>query len=525
MNALTAAIAAGFGPPRTPSPGLSTPPVRTFSPVRMPFESSGARSRTPEAQEELEAPQLRDAPLKTPNSAISAGSTNPLLGLGINPGMSSKVPVNKRPPKLDIDVVRDMEARGSTTSLAELIRRATKLASNLDRGKTASRLNMLDFGSREKLGALGPGDRDSTMSDLMSAFPAPAAGGTPRRDTTWPLGEKGYLVDEQEMAAKQSKQKRKCCGLSLPVFIAILIIVVVLVAAAVLLPIFLILLPKQHETGVDFSKCATAYPCQNGGTSIVSNDACNCVCSDGFVGAHCEMLGSRADCTTLTVADGSNKYTNATMGKAIMPIFGDAQPRFDVSLNASTILSLFSLSGLSCLSENQLVDFNSSFSATTGTKPKAKRFIMLPDVTQPTPTPVSTNARIRRRQNVDSSNGIVFAASSTEAASNPTPTDSAVSTVTSLSNSATPTASANFAPLDVPEAQISFAQVVVLYVLEKSNAVSVAVNAQQKIQSFFISGDAADSEKVSVGFGELQLTADFTTLEIMDGSGKSVGGS
>ena len=255
MNALTAAIAAGFAQ-QQPSPGDSTPPARTFSPMRMPFEATTSRPRTPETKEELEPPQLREAPIssKTAKTPDSASSTNPLLGLGINPGMSSKVPVNKRPAKLDIDAVRDMEARGSTTSLAELIKRATKLASNLDRGKTASRLGMLNmYSSSEKLGQ--PGRRDSSMSDLMSAFPAPALGGTPRRDTIWPLGEKDHLCDEQEVSSKAPKKKRKCCGLSLPVFIAILIIVVVLVAAAVLLPIFLILVPKQHESHFDFSKC------------------------------------------------------------------------------------------------------------------------------------------------------------------------------------------------------------------------------------------------------------------------------
>jgi hypothetical protein len=42
-----------------------------------------------------------------------------------------------------MNAVRDAEARGSLSSLSDLIRRATKLASNLDRGKTASRSDML----------------------------------------------------------------------------------------------------------------------------------------------------------------------------------------------------------------------------------------------------------------------------------------------------------------------------------------------------------------------------------------------
>jgi hypothetical protein len=57
--------------------------------------------------------------------------------------MSDKRPGGKKPPRLNMNAVRDAEARGSLSSLSDLIRRATKLASNLDRGKTASRCDML----------------------------------------------------------------------------------------------------------------------------------------------------------------------------------------------------------------------------------------------------------------------------------------------------------------------------------------------------------------------------------------------
>lgn len=57
------------------------------------------------------------------------------------PTMSDKRPDARWPPRLDMDAVRDAEARGSLTSLPDLIRRATRLASNLDNGRTASRAN------------------------------------------------------------------------------------------------------------------------------------------------------------------------------------------------------------------------------------------------------------------------------------------------------------------------------------------------------------------------------------------------
>jgi hypothetical protein len=499
----------------------------------MPFEVNGSPPRTPDALEALEAPKLRDAPmsgksLEAPNSAVSQNSSNPLLGLGIDhKGMSSKVPVTKRPPRLDIDAVRDMETRGSTTSLAELIRRATKLASNLDRGKTASRFGMLDMlGSSEKLGRFDPGNRDSSMSDLMSAFPAPAAGGTPRRDTTWPLGEKGY-ADEHDQSAKAVKSnKRKCCGMSLPVFIAVAIIVLVLIAAAVLLPVFLIIIPRQQEQHIDFSRCPTTYRCENLGTSIVSNNACGCVCSNGFVGTHCNMLGSRADCTTQTLSDGPKEYQNATMGRSLVPVFLESDSRFAVPLNASSILSLFALNSLSCISENQLVDFNGTSSVSPSSK--IKRFVVVPDMmAESTPTP--TAAPLLPRQDVDSSNGIVFQASTTAtpSAASSNSNNVAVSTVTSFSNPAAPTQSASFEPLDVPENLVLFARAAVLYVLQESNSISLTVNAQQRIQSYFLTfttGTDPGSDVVDLGFGDFKMTADFKKLEIKNGSGKIVAG-
>lgn len=53
----------------------------------------------------------------------------------------------RRPPRLDMDKVRAAEARGSLTSLPDLIRRATKLAAMMDKGKRpASRFeNLSDF--------------------------------------------------------------------------------------------------------------------------------------------------------------------------------------------------------------------------------------------------------------------------------------------------------------------------------------------------------------------------------------------
>lgn len=108
-------------------------------------------SSSSESDFDLEKPPI--AVVKGENTRDPPGDINlhRLENRGNPRAMSEKRPGTKRPPKLDIDAVRDAENRGSLTSLSDLIRRATKLATNLDRDKTASRLGMLDMlnGSRE----------------------------------------------------------------------------------------------------------------------------------------------------------------------------------------------------------------------------------------------------------------------------------------------------------------------------------------------------------------------------------------
>ncbi|KAJ9607918.1 hypothetical protein H2200_007997 [Cladophialophora chaetospira] len=571
MEALSAAVAAGMSGQSNTVPRSETPVSRNHTPIRMPFDTSPPAS--PSADREfLQTPKTPATVVSSkmlghhalPSSAHSQASTNPLLGLGIEqqPSMSDKIPASRRPPKLDMDAVRDAEARGSTTSLADLIKRATKLAANLDRGKTASRLGMLDmFGSSEKLGMGAAGNRHSTMSDMLSAFPAPAIGGTPttKRDNDWPLGEKGdaYASTTDLSRGQPRKQRRKFCGMSLPILILVLTVIIILVAAAVLIPIFLILVPKQHKSSNDLSDCAASRPCRNGGTSIISNDACACVCSNGFTGSQCQTPGDTGDCMTITLNDGNTEYKNATVGSSVLPSFSDAQKRFDIPLNVSTILSVFSSTNLSCTSENSVVDFNSS-ALNSGSK--IKRFIALPGLepqppavdVHPRPPQISARAEIdcskqhfERRQDGESagtSNGIVFAQSSpTIGPIDPNvPLVTGVSTVTSVSGTTTPAASATASTSDSPSAtssgasasatvtdqELEFAKVVVLYVLQESLTVSVAVNAQHRMEEFFAQQTRGNSTSatVDVGLGDLTLTANFDKFSITKGNGDVVGG-
>ena len=83
------------------------------------------------------------------------------------PTMSDKRPGGKKPPRLDMNAVRDAEARGSLSSLSDLIRRATKLASNLDHGRTASRADILNKDAEFKA-ALGKSGYEDRMYGTVS---------------------------------------------------------------------------------------------------------------------------------------------------------------------------------------------------------------------------------------------------------------------------------------------------------------------------------------------------------------------
>jgi hypothetical protein len=99
-------------------------------------------------------------PAPTYTSNPSDPKTNAMLGAynqasSLQPGPSplrtpspgfSRLSAIRRPPRLDMDAVRDAEARGSLTSLPDLIKRATKLAAMMDRGKRpGSRVALNDF--------------------------------------------------------------------------------------------------------------------------------------------------------------------------------------------------------------------------------------------------------------------------------------------------------------------------------------------------------------------------------------------
>jgi hypothetical protein len=121
------------------------------------------------------SPQAIQMEKLAPVAAVAAARTNSRSPMSRSPSGSpfeggdkeiqySRTSAIRRPPRLDMNAVRDAEARGSLTSLPDLIRRATRLASMMNEGKRpASRLNdfndfppIPDSGEKEKVKGKSP---------------------------------------------------------------------------------------------------------------------------------------------------------------------------------------------------------------------------------------------------------------------------------------------------------------------------------------------------------------------------------
>jgi hypothetical protein len=494
--------------------------------LETPVEPKG-RSRSPLAA-------AADRPARQPVSPLCGISRSTSKG----PSMSDKVPSNRRPPHLDMEAVRDSEARGSVTSLPDLIRRATRLAANLDRGKTASRAGLLDMLDAEKKEQRR---RSGSISDILASFPPPSRG-TPdgtRRFSRWPssfspskLNERMSYVASQESGSTQvPRNTRRCCGMSQRPFILLVVIIAVLIAAAVVVPIVLIVLPRQRQAAADHSgpsslgQCPDSTSCQNGGGSVVSGDTCRCICVNGFTGDRCSAVADPG-CITMDIGTGSERITNATLGNAIPRLLSGAMTNYSVPLNSSTILSLFSANDLSCASENALVYFNGQGMKARNLAPEPLAED-LPTVTQSTlsllPAPTleaALSPRLEQRQ-VGTSNGIVFEMSSTATATTAPSSESSSQTPTTASPSSTsPSQPSSRTPR--PET-VDFARIAVLFVLEQTGQLNTAVKAQDHIEDFLFR-PPNEGHTLSLGSDGVDIGLDFANFSISLENGSELGG-
>jgi hypothetical protein len=471
----------------------------------------------------------------------------------------SRLSAIRRPPKLNIDAVRQAEARGSLTSLPDLIRRATRLAALMDKGRRpGSRLNDLnDFPSdidlareKELMGKPHPQScqmhtnshtedrRRSGLSDMLAAFPPPGlatptrnqspAPRGPRPVSTWPAFADSGSVNEP--SGEKSKKARKCCGVSVCCFVVCLIIALIVIAAAVIVPVELLVVHKKTATtsaasaNTSIAACQASLTCQNGGTNTISSGVCSCICTNGFTGSTCQTSGSLG-CTTANFTG----YSNATLGDAIPRLINQAQTNFSIPLFATTILARFNTGNLSCTSENALVTFDgedertgdatavvsSSASTTTAVAKRDGGFFVTNSfsgassyataTTSSSQTTISSSTSTTSHS-IATSNGIIF---------DPTPT-------TTTKSSSTASTVASTATFTTTEESLDFARVAVLFVLQQDSLDS-AVTAQTQLQKFFSTDSTTNSAASNFSIGS-DITVNMVSFSLDLGNG-TVGGT
>lgn len=470
----------------------------------------------------------------------SSGGTTPARTVSIS--MSEKG--IKRPPPLKLaSSAKDGPGRASQSSLPELIRRATRLATNLDRGNTASRVGMLEVLNAKDQERQRKGSQNGSLSDIIAAFPSPSpTPGTPTRPPNWgaasPHG-KSNLSRSQTVNYGPSRRYarhrvRRWCGLPIWAFLLLLIILLLLIAAAIVIPITLIVVPKENKNnaGASLASCQKASPCGNGGTSFVVNKQCRCICANSFTGSTCNTAPDSA-CATTNLNDTSITYQSATLGNSIPRIISGATPNYTIPLSGTLIASLFSYNNVSCASENALVTLNqhsqkyrrgildhqpdqlsdpSSEDSPHLHSPLDLLRRVIPSRSKSTPP-----TRIHPRASAQTSNNIIFAAPSSAAGSGAAAPPGSGTSSTGTGQTTSPETIA------VTTTIIDFARTAVLFIFQETASLQTATTALDKLQALLDGGVGAKFDAAQTSAGG-NITVDLTALTVGFGNGTLFGG-
>ncbi|KAK2031222.1 hypothetical protein LX32DRAFT_650877 [Colletotrichum zoysiae] len=395
-------------PPPRPSPSPMKLPVSPFESGTGYYEGSSSSGTVPTIAGKGTRESLTPNVMLGAVAAASATSLEEPRKFTPSPRPFDRLSAIRRPPKLDMDSVREMESRGSMTSLPDLIKRATRLAALIDRGRRpASRFELDDgtwpdekaFGreGEQQMSSMSSVDKhQSGLSDMLAAFPPPAAT-TPnpppnppnraswfRRASTasWPLapGSRGSTpqpvtramaargspltrLESNDEESSSTRRRRRCCGLPLWAFIVIVVIVLGLVAAAIVVPLEFFVFRRNRASAPPaepaLSQCQNQLKCENGGTNVISQGICSCICINGFTGQTCTVAGATG-CTTTNLQGGGTptSLSNVTIGQAIPRLLQQAQTNFSIPLDGTDILAKLNTENLSCIAQNSLVTFD-----------------------------------------------------------------------------------------------------------------------------------------------------------------------
>jgi len=361
-----------------------------------------------------------------------------------------------------------------------------------------------------------------------------------RRSTLHNIETLNSNSDHGEAEEKPAKRSRRCCGMPLWLFILVCVAVIIIITLAILLPVFLVAVPKERANNE--STCEASYPCENGGVSVSSGPVCSCVCTNGYTGSQCTIAGD-SSCTTTDI-DGSSTSKTATMGSDLPQLFQDSQEIFNIHLDPVTIMALFSKSNVPCTTQNELVSIN-DFSS------KTRRFFPVWLDELPSQT-------LAARDTVATMNGIVFDDSPPTAESLPTVTDITTASLppqemstassfetsitsaptstarttnpsTSTTFTSTPTSTTTSTSSGVPQKALTFSQVAILYVFEMTGMFNAAIQSGEDIRHYLkstYSSSRGGNYDVDLGRSGVQANfmLDFDEWTITMGNGTKTGG-
>lgn len=481
----------------------------------------------------------------------------------------------KGPPNINVAAVNEAQPHASLTSLPGLINRALNMANNIEQGKTSSKQS--DWFGNDLISELAKkGQKTASLGQVLEGFTfSPAVvqreggsghgfdGVSHTSRTTTSMSEKfnqihpqmysqhnRYASDPPHLSNRSRSKydhrggprRRRVCGMPLWLFIALLAGTVTIVALAIALP--LALLGGKKSPPADPADCAASHPCENRGASVAGpNGTCSCVCVDNFTGFNCAKANNAASCGSVQ----TSTKAGATVGSDLVSLLNNGESQFLVPLNASAVLPIFSTNNLTCDMENALVSVGSSKDkekrshtrAHVKRQPGSLEFEEQAAATlairpRTTAAPIFDAhlvglAKRQHNNNAVTANGILIAGGNAGGDSPSSTTDSPSPTSTSDSQDSSPTVSSSSEDNKRPSksdfnpksaSTLTFAKTAILYTLQVSQDMSVAIAAQSAMQAFLTSPKSGNAEKVDVGGG---FVVDFVGGSIKGEKGGDVG--
>lgn len=353
---------------------------------------------------------------------------------------------------------------------------------------------------------------------MINAFPPPASRNGRRsrgswfRGTSWPLapgrqgGADGADANNKDGSGEppnegNARAARKCCGMPPWAFILLVIVLLCIIAVAIVIPLqFFVFktLGNHEEPQSQLEQCRSDLVCQNGGTNVISQGSCSCICTNGFGGSDCSESGSAA-CTTTNLASSDTEAAilNVTIGRALPRLIVDASSNFSIPLSGTEILAKINSGDISCLRQNALVSFGGR---STRIGQASTEVNDMGDGSDGT-LDLSEDAVIVDTDATLSGDGLDAAATqaptlvqrrttitATDDLSSPTPTGD---------GSDNPTGRDSSPAYNVTEEALDFARTAVLYVLQEHN-VTEASNAQTALERFFNKASTTNPQQDTV---------------------------